>query len=349
MARKIIKWLIALLGGVIGYGLVLLVTSLIKFEFPKLGYEIATYAAAVILFFIIFYLSSEFFIDRVRKLIDKLDSDIKKLSVLDVILGTVGLLIGLGLSYIAVKIISGIKIPIVVDILSVIIYITVIMVSVGIAVRRKDDLEAYIRKYKSAGTEASKKFLDTSVIIDGRILDALRTGFIDGDLIVPSFVLEELQFIADSADSMRREKGRRGLDILNQMTHEFKDQVRVVDYEKDKKTTVDLALLELTKKEGGVVMTIDYNLNKVAGVKSIRVLNINDLSAALMPVVLPGERFDLQIVRQGKEAGQGVGFLNDGTMVVVEDGSGLVDTIQHVEVTSVLQTSAGRMIFVKIA
>ena len=151
MARKIIKWLIALLGGVIGYGLVLLVTSLVKFDFSKLGYEIATYVAAVLLFFIIFYLSSEFFIDRVRKLIDKLDSDIKKLSVLDVILGTVGLLIGLGLSYIAVKIISGIKIPIVVDILSVIIYITVIMVSMAIAVRRKDDLEAYIRRYYRGG------------------------------------------------------------------------------------------------------------------------------------------------------------------------------------------------------
>ncbi len=355
MGKRIVRWLFAILGGTVGYGIMLLVTSLFKLEFAKPLYEILIYSAVIILFLLLFYVLSNGFFKSVRKLIDKVDSDIRKLGLLDIALGTIGILIGLGISYVVVNIISNIKIPIVAGVLSVLSYITIVAICVSIAMRRKDDISALFKNYRIKNIDIqnddvhlSKKFLDTSAIIDGRIHDVLKTGFLEGEFLVPSFVLEELQLIADSSDSQKRERGRRGLDILNNMTHDFPNQVRVYDTDFNKKQGVDMLLIELCQKEDGVIMTNDYNLNKVAAVRDIKVLNINDLSNALRPVVLPGESFELLIAKEGKEDNQGVGFLNDGTMVVVEDGKDYIDTTQNVVVTSVLQTSAGRMIFVRV-
>lgn len=197
--------------------------------------------------------------------------------------------------------------------------------------------------------DAYPKILDTSVIIDGRVLEISRTGFLEGDLIVPSFVLDELRHIADSADALRRARGRRGLDMLRKMQEELGSALRVEDVGQDAADAeVDVRLLRLAMDLGGAVMTNDYNLNKVAGVAGVPVLNVNDLAGALRPAVLPGEEMTVHIVREGKEPGQGVAYLDDGTMVVVENGRRHVGETLDAEVTTVLQTSAGRMIFGRV-
>lgn len=193
------------------------------------------------------------------------------------------------------------------------------------------------------------KIVDTSVIIDGRIVDILKTGFLEGTLIVPRFVLNELQHIADSADDLRRNKGRRGLDILKSMQDNSGNvHVEVVDDDPKEATEVDAKILVLAKLYGAKVITNDFNLNKVAQIEGIEVLNINDLSNALKPSMLPDERLEVKIVKEGKEQDQGVGYLDDGTMIVVDGGRSHVGKVVSVQVTSVLQTAAGRMIFTKM-
>jgi uncharacterized protein YacL len=191
------------------------------------------------------------------------------------------------------------------------------------------------------------KILDTSVIIDGRIADICKTGFIEGTLVIPEFVLEELQHIADSSDLLKRNRGRRGLDILNKIQKEL--DVRVLIYEGDFEEIgeVDSKLVKLAKALRGKVVTNDFNLNKVCELQGVSVLNINDLANAVKPVVLPGEEIIVQVIKDGKEHGQGVAYLDDGTMIVVEGGRDYIGTTMEVLVTSVLQTSAGRMIFAK--
>lgn len=196
--------------------------------------------------------------------------------------------------------------------------------------------------------EACPKVLDTSVIIDGRVFDICKAGFLEGELVIPSFVLDELRHIADSSDALRRNRGRRGLDILQKIREELDCPVRVDEWNEDDGAEVDVKLLRLAKRLNGAVMTNDYNLNKVAGVARVPVLNINELAGALRPIVLPGEEMNVHIVREGKEPGQGVAYLDDGTMVVVENGRRRVGDTLDVEVTTVLQTSAGRMIFTRI-
>ncbi|AMC00237.1 Uncharacterized PIN and TRAM-domain containing protein TTHA0540 precursor [Aerococcus viridans] len=193
------------------------------------------------------------------------------------------------------------------------------------------------------------KILDTSVIIDGRILDVLKAGFIEGVIVVPNFVLKELQYIADSADSLKRVRGRRGLDILNQI--QALDDV-VVDFyagDFDDEPEVDLKLLRLAKLVDGVVVTNDYNLNKVSQFHKIKVLNINELANSVKSVVIPGETISVHIVKAGTERQQGVAYMDDGTMIVVEEGKHHIDETLSVEITSAIQTNAGRMVFAKIA
>jgi uncharacterized protein YacL len=195
------------------------------------------------------------------------------------------------------------------------------------------------------------KILDTNVIIDGRIADVCRTGFLEGPLYVPGFVLEELQHIADSADSLKRARGRRGLDILNSMQKELPLIVRIWDKALDRTASddeVDTKLVKLARALQGAIVTNDFNLNKVAVLQGVAVLNVNELANSLKPVVLPGEIMVVAVVKEGKEANQGVGYLDDGTMVVVEDGRRSIGDTLAVTVTSVLQTTAGKMIFARV-
>ncbi|NIS82467.1 MAG: TRAM domain-containing protein [Anaerolineales bacterium] len=189
--------------------------------------------------------------------------------------------------------------------------------------------------------------LDTSVIIDGRVADIARTGFLFGSMLVPSFVLNELQHIADSADSLRRQRGRRGLDILNHLQKDPNISFRISDLDVEGVRAVDDKLIILAKQLRSPILTNDYNLNRVAELQGVTVLNINELANAVKAVFLPGERLDVRVIQEGKEAGQGVGYLDDGTMVVVEGGKGQIDSTVPVVVTKVLQTAAGRMIFAR--
>jgi uncharacterized protein YacL len=194
---------------------------------------------------------------------------------------------------------------------------------------------------------ASAKVLDTSCIIDGRIHELLRTNFIEGQLLVPHFVLEELQTLADAANDQKRSRGRRGLDILNTMRSENPDRVVIHPADYPDISTVDNKLIRLAQEINGTLLTTDYNLNKVATVQDIIVLNINDLAQALRPTYIPGDKLDLKVLKSGKEPTQGIGYLQDGTMVVVEEGKPYMGTEIQVVVTSALQTSAGRMIFAR--
>ena len=195
------------------------------------------------------------------------------------------------------------------------------------------------------------KILDTSVIIDGRIADIMKTGFIEGQIVIPEFVLLELQHVSDSSDSLKRNRGRRGLDILNKLQDAYGIDIYNTTGEKsiEEIPEVDIKLLKLAQMINGKVVTNDYNLNKVAGVKGVKALNINELANTLKPIVLPGEEMTLFLVKEGKEHNQAVAYLDDGTMIVVEGGRKFIGKTITASVTSVLQTSAGRMIFAKPA
>ena len=193
----------------------------------------------------------------------------------------------------------------------------------------------------------SSKILDTSCIIDGRIESLLKTGFLEGNIIVPKFVLQELQNLADSSNDQKRIRGRRGLDILNRIQGEYPERIIIRDTNYEDLETVDAKLVLLTQEINGILLTNDYNLSKVANVQGVSVLNVNDLAQSLRPLYLPGDNLDLKIIKQGKEPEQGIGYLDDGTMVVVDEGHRYVGGEIQVIVTSSLQTSAGRMIFAK--
>ncbi len=248
-----------------------------------------------------------------------------------------------------------------VDILDIggplILLVGVICVYLGVAITTSMKEELYYffpglsKQAKDSSEEmpaAQPKLLDTNVIIDGRITDICRSGFCEGPLYVPDFVLDELHLIADSSDTLKRNRGRRGLDILNQMQQESSLQVRVYDrYDQPLRSgdPVDTKLVHLAKDLNAAIVTNDFNLNKVAQLQGIKVLNVNELANAVKPVVLPGEEMTVTVVREGKEQGQGVAYLEDGTMVVVERGKNSIGETVGVVVTSVLQTVAGKMIF----
>jgi uncharacterized protein YacL len=202
-----------------------------------------------------------------------------------------------------------------------------------------------IAAFKDSSTLHQYKVLDTSVIIDGRIADICETGFLDGTLVVPQFVLRELQQVADSSDSLKRNRGRRGLDILQKVQKMSGVHVQIVETDFPEIREVDLKLIELARKLNGKIVTNDFNLNKVAQLRGVAVLNINELANSLKPVVLPGEVLRVFVIKEGKEAGQGVAYLDDGTMVVVDQGKKALGRTIEVTVTSVLQTTAGKMIF----
>lgn len=233
---------------------------------------------------------------------------------------------------------------------------------VAVFVMRQNDIFSVLRfnipsKSSSSRDESANQgslekgrtiLLDTSVIIDGRIADIAQTGFLVGTLLIPRFVLNELQYIADSADSLRRQRGRRGMDVLSRLQKETTVPVRISDIDVEGVREVDDKLVILARQLRCPILTNDYNLNRVAELQGVRVLNVNELANAVKSVLLPGETLDVEIIQEGKESGQGVGYLDDGTMVVVEDGREQINRKATVLVTKVLQTAAGRMIFARL-
>lgn len=273
----------------------------------------------------------------------------------DVLAGSLGLAVGLIISNLLGS--AFLPIPIVGKYVPGIISIILGYLGINVAIRKRDELfnlfamVPWMNKDKGNKDKASNisqyKILDTSVIIDGRIADICKSGFIEGTLLIPGFVLEELQHIADSSDLLKRNRGRRGLDILNRIQKELGMYVQIDSRDFDDVAEVDSKLVKLGQLLKAKILTNDYNLNKVAELQGVPVLNINELANAVKPVVLPGEEMVVHVVKDGKEFGQGVAYLDDGTMIVVDGGKRHIGETIGVLVTSVLQTAAGRMIFAK--
>jgi uncharacterized protein YacL len=285
----------------------------------------------------------------VALLVIMVEKDIRKLSLRVIAGGVVGIVIGL---VIAVLLAFGLNMVVRIQenqqfVPWIYLLLTGILGYLGLVLGSKKAEEFSFRA--AEGKEnAERRLLDTSVIIDGRIADICDTGFIDGSLIVPRFVLNELQFIADSSDSMKRSRGRRGLDVLNRMQKSTTIDIEIVEQDFPKIKGVDGKLVALAQKLNAKLMTNDYNLNKVAELQGVKVLNLNELANAMKPVVLPGEQMLVKIIREGKEPGQGVGYLDDGTMIIVDGAQKMINMTIEVVVTSVLQTTAGRMIFTEL-
>ena len=277
----------------------------------------------------------------------KIEQDLRKLSLRVILGGVGGMMIGLLIAFLlayGLNFVSKIRenqaiLPWIYALL------TGIMGYLGLVLGSKKVEEINIFKLNPAKDVSTARILDTSVIIDGRIADICETGFIDGTLTVPRFVLDELQYIADSGDSMKRSRGRRGLDILNRMQKIAGIHIDIVDQDFPKIKGVDAKLVALAQSQGGQIVTNDFNLNKVAELQGIKILNVNELANALKPVVLPGESMTVKIIKDGKEPGQGVAYLDDGTMIIVDHAQKYLGQVVEVNVTSVLQTTAGRMIF----
>ncbi len=274
----------------------------------------------------------------------------RKVSTRNLSAGLVGLVFGIFMSWVLTTVIR--LIPMKPEIfLSIQIVLTLVFCYLGmvISLRGKDEFSLIIPYIKFERRDQAEELiiLDTSVIIDGRIADICQTKFISGHLVIPRFVLRELQQIADSQDTLKRNRGRRGLDILNKMQKNPNMDIKIADEDFPEITEVDTKLIKMATVLAGKIVTNDYNLNKIAELQGVTVLNINDLANALRPVVLPGEVMQVRITKEGKEYNQGVAYLDDGTMVVVDNARYLIGQSLKVIVTSVLQTSAGRMIFAK--
>lgn len=279
---------------------------------------------------------------------------INELTVAQILSGAVGLVIGLVIAALLAIPLSYLPPPFS-AILPTLVAIIFAYAGIMVMVLRQREIFALFRRKNTAEAEAAAEggdgageeslLLDTSVIIDGRIADVAHTGFIRSTLLVPRFVLAELQYIADSPDSLRRNRGRRGLEMLNRMQKDSPVPIRIVDLDVEGVRQVDAKLVQLARQIKAPIVTNDYNLNRVAGLQGVQVLNINELSNAVKSIVLPGENMTVRVIQEGKEVGQGIAYLDDGTMVVIENGRRYMDSDLDVTVTKVLQTNAGRMIF----
>jgi len=310
---------------------------------------------------LIFYLFSLLVADYVLRIIRRTEEKLSEFSLPYILFGATGVIIGLSLGVIVSIPFFNWNVPFVnsvvpVVLMSILGYLGFRMGTTRIDEWRKifitkpkktEDTDAQLLDRKSNEHFRKYKILDTSVIIDGRIYDIAKTGFIEGVILIPNFVLYELQYIADSGDSLKRVRGRRGLDILNALQEEDGIEVEMYEGDFDDIAEVDSKLLKLAKLLDGVIVTNDFNLNKVASFQNVPILNINALANAVKPVVIPGETMQVLVVKAGTERQQGVAYLDDGTMVVVEDGQHFMNERIQVVVTSALQTAAGRMIFAK--
>ena len=359
MLKKIVKLISSIMGIAIGYivGKVLITLGIrqgIK-VFVEPLYTGLILLIVILIFAIIFYFLSSFIYNGIIAIIDGFERNIQKLTVTEFLFGTLGLLVGLVFATLIGVPISRIHF-VIGPILFILIDLIGALVGIKIFIKRKDDILNLLTSIKKNGIRDKKnkhnekicpKILDTSVIIDGRIFDICQTGFVEGPLVIPGFVLNELRHISDSADGLKRNRGRRGLDILNKIQKELSIETQIYEEDFPEIAEVDAKLLKLAQVLNGKVVTNDFNLNKVAEFQGVPVLNINELANAIKPVLLPGEEMKVVVMKDGKEASQGIAYLDDGTMIVVEGGRKFISEEIMVVVTSVLQTAAGRMIFAK--
>ncbi len=366
MLKKVFRIVVVFCGMLFGYGVA---DFLIREIAPEKGYQFSNtelilfQSVVIFIFALIFFKLFNALYHSGERMARSLESSIERMPVQETVPGVLGLIIGLIIAYLLSRIINDIRLLqtfYLNTIISIILY--VVFGSIGYSVGKnlsgneslRNGLAGAIQASGSKSRKGSKgplpKIFDTSVIIDGRIHDLMSTGFLEGDVIIPDVVLVELRHLADSSDSLKRARGRRGLDILNSIQSDY--GIEIYNTEGDKSLAeipeVDVKLIKLAQLMRGVIVTNDFNLNKVASITGVGVLNINELANTLKPVVLPGEEMQVFVVKEGKERTQGVGYLDDGTMIVVEEGRSSIGKTVETVVTSVLQTSAGRMIFTKV-
>ena len=375
MIKKVFRGILAVAGTLLGYEafdlLYMLFSKMYSSSQPLLeeGPRLWLQIIVAIISGIIFYNLAPALNRKSKKMADNIGNVLQTVSTSDLIGGVVGLITGLVLAFLISQIYAGVITGTLNLTITICIYLA--LGYVGMIVGNKKLPEFFtasmsMRKLaaKAAAEENPYEFnpkdskkkgmvpkiLDTSVIIDGRIVEIMKTGFLEGPIVIPEFVLVELRHIADSSDGLKRTRGRRGLDILNKIQEDYGIEIYNTDSEKALKEIpeVDVKLLKLAQIMKGKVVTNDFNLNKVAAIKGVPVLNINELANAMKPMVIPGEVMTVTLIKQGKEMGQAVAYLDDGTMIVVEDGRRKIGQTVDINVTSVLQTAAGRMIFGKV-
>jgi len=360
MLKKIVHLFFIILGGTIGFLYVPHLMTLLNIA--DVGLLRSPYLGSLIgalILFLISYFCADYIVNFLRWIEDGLI----KIPVGDLFFGSLGLIIGLVIAYLININLQDINLKIVSQIIPP--FLTILLGYLGFQVgfrrreefinliqlnrkdRDKDKKRAPYEEDSKQNKKVNAKILDTSVIIDGRIADICQTNFLEGPVVIPQFVLSELQQIADSSDVLKRNRGRRGLDILNRIQKELPIEVKIYEGDFVDINEVDHKLIKLAQAIDGVVVTNDFNLNKVCDFQGVQVLNINDLANAVKPVVLPGEELEVHVIKDGKEQNQGVAYLDDGTMIVVEEGRDFIGKQIEVLITSVLQTSAGRMIFAK--
>lgn len=378
MLKKLFKGIFTLVGILVGYG----ASDLLWRIYAEMDPESSQALAAgeklwlqifiALIFGIIFYKLAPVLNRKSKKMADNIGNDLQAVSASDLVGGTLGLIAGLIIAFLITQIYAGI-LPGMLN-LTLTICIYALLGYIGLVIGNKKLPEVFAasiaaRKLAARAAAAADehpyadynmkdskkrnvvpKILDTSVIIDGRIVEIMKTGFLEGPIVIPEFVLVELRHIADSSDALKRNRGRRGLDILNKIQEDYGIEIYNTDSEKALKDIpeVDVKLLKLAQIMKGKVVTNDFNLNKVSVIKGVPVLNINELANAMKPMVIPGEVMTVTLIKQGKESGQAVAYLDDGTMIVVEDGRKKIGQTLDINVTSVLQTAAGRMIFGKV-
>lgn len=379
--NKIIRFIFGLIGAVVGITTLFI---LVEYEaLPKMtgAYAVLAYIAAALFSFGIFYVLALKVYEKMREFLDYVTAQADRFPLLDIIISFLGLLLGLIIAGIVSNPVLQLSISRLGNVLGVVIAIFLYMLfgalGIRLALHYKEEIKTGLKNLRSGllreddggirrtpraykrrrqidkedadrNEESYAKILDTSVIIDGRIFEVMRTGFLQGPIVISHYVLEELQFVSDSSDPLKRERGRKGLDRIRDLQTGSDLEIIVDNSNIDKVKEVDLKLMLLTKQYGGCLVTNDYNLNKVSSVQNIPVLNVNDLANALKPIVIPGEHMRLHIIKEGKEDGQGLAYLDDGTMIVIENGYKAIGKTVDTVVTSVLQTSAGKMIFTRI-
>lgn len=374
MLRKFITLTIALLIAIIG---LIIINNSMSYLSEYLGYDLhgndffGVSASEIILgvlgLFIFLWLAlvlSPFLSDYILSYAERMTAMLSKTPTSDILV----IIFGIGIGLIIANLMGSpfARLPIIGPFIPIILSLILSVIGAKLALRKHNDIVSFFTRLPmrkgARKTEqfvkdgplgdrlySSNKLLDTSVIIDGRVMDIVAAGFLEGQLVIPNFVLQELQRLSDSADSMKRAKGRRGLDLVQDLQLSYGNQIIVVDNDFDDIAEVDAKLVRLAKQADCLIMTNDYNLNKVAEIQGVGVLNINELANAIKPMVMAGESMSVYLVKEGREIGQAVAYLEDGTMIVVEGGRRFIGTTVNVIVSSVLQTAAGRMIFAKIS
>lgn len=368
MEKKLARSFLTLLGCALGYQGSAYALHLMDIA-PQysLSAVIIGWTAGIILGGLLFFLLAPYMIKSIMQIIAWAEVRLQKVPPQDMLWGSLGLIIGLIIANLLVLPFS--RLPWIGQYLPLLASVIFGYLGMSLTVKKKEEIynlptvfpklkekmtPLKFRNSKMAEEVEEKlvsmvccKILDTSVIIDGRIADICETGFLEGNLVVSAFVLEELRHIADSSDALKRNRGRRGLDILNRMQKMEGINISIDEQPLDDALEVDSKLVKLAQILKGKILTNDYNLNKVAELQGVTVLNINELANAVKAIVLPGEELHISIVKEGKEAGQGIAYLEDGTMIVVDGGRRFIGELTTIVVTSVLQTAAGRMIFAK--